>query len=513
MNKKPTVLLILDGYGLNDKTDGNAIAQADTPVVDKLMANYPFVKGYASGMAVGLPDGQMGNSEVGHLNMGAGRVVYQQLTSITKSIMDGDFFEIDEFLKAVENCKKNNSALHLIGLLSDGGVHSHNTHLYALLELAKRHGLTKVYVHAILDGRDTAPTSGKGFLEELEAKLQEIGVGTIASVSGRYYAMDRDNRWDRVEVAYNAIVLGEGKSSANVQQTITATYADDVNDEFVIPTVITKDGKAVGTVNENDSIIFFNFRPDRARELTRALCIEDFDQFNRKKGFFPLTFVTFTEYDDTIPNHIVAFKATDITNTFGEFLAANKLKQLRLAETEKYAHVTFFFNGGVEQPNEGEERLLVKSPTVATYDLQPEMSAPKVTENLVNAIKEQKNDVIICNLANPDMVGHTGIMEAAIKAVEVIDNCVGKIVDAVIEANAQLFICADHGNVEQLIDYENGAPFTAHTTNPVPFILVNADEKYKLRENGCLADIAPTLIELMGMEQPVEMTGKSLLTI
>lgn len=513
MSKKPTVLLILDGYGLNEKTEANAIAQANTPVMDKLMADYPFVKGYASGMAVGLPDGQMGNSEVGHLNMGAGRVVYQQLTSITKSILDGDFFEIAEFLQAIENCKKNNTALHLIGLLSDGGVHSHNTHLYALLELAKRQGLNNVCIHAILDGRDTAPTSGKGFLEELEAKIKEIGVGKIASVSGRYYAMDRDNRWERVETAYNAIVLGEGNTSTSAKQMMTATYADDVNDEFVMPTVITEDCKAVGTINKDDSVIFFNFRPDRARELTRAFCIEDFDQFNRKKGFIPLNFVTFTEYDDTIPNHIVAFKATDITNTFGEYLAANNLKQLRLAETEKYAHVTFFFNGGVEEPNKDEERLLVKSPSVATYDLQPEMSAPKVTENLVNAIKEQKHDVIICNLANPDMVGHTGMMEAAVKAVEAIDSCVGQIVAAVLEANAQIFICADHGNVEQLVDYETGEPFTAHTTNPVPFILVNADEKYKLRENGCLADIAPTLIQLMDMEQPVEMTGKSLLTI
>lgn len=512
MSKKPTVLLILDGYGLNDKTEGNAIALAKTPVMDGLIAKYPFVKGYASGMAVGLPDGQMGNSEVGHLNMGAGRIVYQELTRITKSIQDGDFFENDAFAKAVANCKENNSDLHLFGLLSDGGVHSHNTHLYGLLELAKKQGLTNVYVHAFLDGRDTPPTSGKGYLEQLEAKMKEIGVGKIATVSGRYYAMDRDNRWDRVELAYNAMVLGEGNKGTDAVSAVAASYAADKEDEFVLPTVIEENGVPVASIKANDSVIFFNFRPDRAREITRTFCDDAFTSFERKKGFFPLTFVTFTEYDPTIPNHIVAFHKVEITNTFGQFLAEHNLKQLRLAETEKYAHVTFFFNGGVETPNKGEERSLVKSPSVATYDLQPEMSAPAVDDNLVNAIKGQEYDVIICNFANPDMVGHTGMVDAAIKAVETIDACVGKAVDALLEADGQMFICADHGNVEQLIDYQSGAPFTAHTTNPVPFILVNADPKYKLAENGCLADIAPTLIELMGMEKPAEMTGKSLLT-
>ena len=511
MSKKPTVLMILDGYGLNEKTTGNAVAEGKTPVMDKLMAEYPFVKGNASGMAVGLPDGQMGNSEVGHLNMGAGRIVYQELTRITKEIQDGTFFENEAMLKAVENCKAHDSALHCFGLLSDGGVHSHNTHLYGLLELAKRHGLTDVCVHCFLDGRDTAPTSGKGFIEELVAKMDEIGVGRIATIEGRYYVMDRDNRWERVEKAYEALVYGEGVKAADPIEAIAASYAQDVTDEFVLPTVIEKDGKPVGTIKPNDSVIFFNFRPDRAREITRSLCDPEFTGFERKNGFFPLTYVCFTEYDATIPNKIIAFHKVEITNTFGQFLAAHGLKQLRLAETEKYAHVTFFFNGGVEVPNEGEERILVKSPSVATYDLQPEMSAPEVGEKLVEAIKSEKYDVIIINFANPDMVGHTGVEKAAIQAVEAVDTCVGNAVEALKEVNGQMFICADHGNCEQLLDYETGAPFTAHTTNPVPFILVNYDEAYTLREGGCLADIAPTLIEMMGMEQPAEMTGKSLL--
>lgn len=511
MSKKPTVLLILDGYGLNDKVEGNAIAMAKTPVMDRLMKEYPFVKGNASGMAVGLPEGQMGNSEVGHLNMGAGRIVYQELTRITKAIEDGDFFTNEAFVKAVANCKENGSDLHLLGLLSDGGVHSHIEHLYGLLELAKREGVTNVYVHAFLDGRDTAPASGKGFLEQLQAKMDEIGVGKIATISGRYYAMDRDNRWERVEKAYNAIVLGEGKKVTNAMEAITASYAEEVFDEFVLPTVVEENGTAVATVKENDSVIFFNFRPDRARELTRAFCDDAFTGFERKQGYFKTNYVTFTEYDPTIPNHVVAFHKVEIKNTFGEFLAKNGKTQLRLAETEKYAHVTFFFNGGVEEPNEGEERQLVKSPAVATYDLQPEMSALAVDDHLVDAIKGQKYDVIICNFANPDMVGHTGVQDAAIKAIETVDECIGKAVEALLEVDGQMFICADHGNAEQLIDEVTGAPFTAHTTNPVPFILVNADKAYTLRENGCLADIAPTLIELMGMEQPEDMTGKSLL--
>ncbi len=511
MSKKPTVLMILDGYGLNDRTEGNAVALAKTPVMDKLMKEYPFVKGYASGMAVGLPDGQMGNSEVGHLNMGAGRIVYQELTRITKSIQDGDFFENEGLMTAINNVKANNSALHLFGLLSDGGVHSHNTHLYGLLEMAKKNGIDKVYVHAFLDGRDTAPTSGKGFMQELCDKMQEIGVGQVATVSGRYYAMDRDNNWDRIEKAYDAITKGEGDKASDSVQAIADSYAKDVNDEFVVPVVIENDGKPVATVNDKDSIIFFNFRPDRARQMTRAFCIDDFDGFNRgaRKD---VTFVCFTEYDVTIPNKEIAFKKVSITNTFGEFIANNGMKQARIAETEKYAHVTFFFNGGVEEPNANEDRILVNSPKyVPTYDKKPRMSAYTVCDKLCEAITGGEYDVIICNFANPDMVGHTGVVEAAINAIEVIDQCVGEVVEFIKQVDGQLFICADHGNAEQLIDYETGGSYTAHTTNPVPFILVNADPAYKLREGGCLADIAPTLIELMGMEQPEEMTGKSLL--
>lgn len=511
MSKRPTVLMILDGYGLNEKTGGNAVAQGKTPVMDKLMAECPFVKGNASGMAVGLPEGQMGNSEVGHLNMGAGRIVYQELTRITKEIEDGVFFENEALLKAIGNCRKNGSDLHLFGLLSDGGVHSHNTHMYALLELAKRNGIENVYLHAFLDGRDTPPSSGKDFVKEAMDKMEEIGVGRVATVMGRYYVMDRDNRWDRVQKAYEALVLGQGETAECGICAVQQSYDKDETDEFVLPTVIVEDGKPVATVKENDSVIFYNFRPDRAREITRAFCDDKFEGFERTKGFFPLTFVAFTEYDVTIPNKIVAFHKVEIKNTFGEFLAKNGLKQLRTAETEKYAHVTFFFNGGVEEPNEGEDRILVNSPKVATYDLQPEMSAYKVCDGLVEAIKSDQYDVIIVNFANPDMVGHTGVEAAAIKAIEAVDECVGKVVDVIREVNGQMFICADHGNAEQLIDYDTNEPFTAHTTNPVPFILVNYDDGYTLREGGCLADIAPTLIEMMGMEQPVEMTGKSLL--
>lgn len=511
MSKKPTVLMILDGYGLNEKKEANAVAMANTPVMDKLMAEYPFVKGNASGMAVGLPEGQMGNSEVGHLNMGAGRIVYQELTRITKEIQDGDFFKNEALLKAVKNCKENNSDLHLFGLLSDGGVHSHNSHMYGLLELAKKEGIQNVYVHAFLDGRDTAPASGKGFVQEALDRMNEIGVGKIASVMGRYYAMDRDNRWDRVEKAYKAIADGEGVTANDALTAVQNSYDKDETDEFVLPTVIMENDAPVATVKDKDSIIFYNFRPDRARELTRAFCADAFDGFERKGGRKDTTYVVFTEYDVTIPNKTVAFNKVEITNTFGEYLAKNGKTQLRTAETEKYAHVTFFFNGGVEEPNKGEERLLVKSPKVATYDLQPEMSAYQVCDGLVDAIKSDKYDVIIINFANPDMVGHTGVQEAAVKAVEVVDECVGKAVEALKEVDGQMFICADHGNCEQLIDYETGAPFTAHTTNPVPFILVNYDDNYTLREGGCLADIAPTLLEMMEMEQPAEMTGKSLL--
>ena len=510
MSKKPTVLMILDGYGLNEKKEGNAVAEGKTPVMDKLMAEYPFVKGNASGMAVGLPDGQMGNSEVGHLNMGAGRIVYQDLTKITKAIQDGDFFENKALLAACENVKENHSALHLMGLVSDGGVHSHNTHIYGLLEMAKRQGIEKVYVHCFLDGRDTPPASGKEYVEELEAKMAEIGVGQVATVMGRYYAMDRDNRWDRVEKAYRAMVYGEGEKAVSGPEGIQISYDKDTTDEFVLPTIVEKDGAPVATIQDKDSIIFFNFRPDRAREITRTFCDDEFAGFERGERI-KTVFVCFTEYDVTIENKQVAFVKEEITNTFGEFLAANGMKQARIAETEKYAHVTFFFNGGVEEPNEGEDRILVKSPKVATYDLKPEMSAYEVCDKLTDAIRSGKYDVIIINFANPDMVGHTGVETAAIKAIEAVDECVGKTVEAIKEVDGQMFICADHGNAEQLIDEETGEPFTAHTTNPVPFILVNADPAYKLREGGCLADIAPTLIELMGLEQPKEMTGKSLL--
>lgn len=510
MRKKPVVLMILDGYGLNEKTEGNAVREAATPVMDSLMAEYPFVRGNASGMAVGLPDGQMGNSEVGHLNMGAGRIVYQELTRITKEIQDGTFYENPALLLAVNNCKKNDSALHLFGLVSDGGVHSHITHISGLLELAKRNGLEKVYVHCFLDGRDTPPASGKGYVEQLEAEMKRIGVGQVASVMGRYYAMDRDNNYDRVKLAYDALTKGEGLTAASGPEGVQASYERNETDEFVKPTVIVKDGAPVATIHDGDSVIFFNFRPDRAREITRAFCDDDFKGFDRPKRL-QLTYVCFTEYDPTIPNKEVAFHKVEVTNTFGEWLAAHNMKQARIAETEKYAHVTFFFNGGVETPNEGEDRILVNSPKVATYDLKPEMSAYEVCDKLVEAIGSDRYDVIIINFANPDMVGHTGVEAAAIKAVEAVDKCVGRAVEAVKKADGVLFICADHGNAEQLIDYETKAPFTAHTTNQVPFILVNYDPAYTLREGGCLADIVPTLIQVMGMEQPAEMTGKSLL--
>lgn len=510
MSKKPTVLMILDGFGLNETKEGNAAAQADTPVLDRLMKECPFVKGYASGLAVGLPDGQMGNSEVGHLNMGAGRIVYQELTRISKEIEDGTFFQNEALLSAVGNCRQNHSDLHLFGLVSDGGVHSHNTHIYGLLELAKREGLKNVYVHCFMDGRDTAPTSGKGFIQELADKMQEIGVGQIATISGRYYAMDRDNRWERVEKAYLALTKGEGVKASDPVEAMQASYDDEKTDEFVLPTVIEKDGQPVATVKDKDSVIFFNFRPDRAREMTRVFCCDDFSGFERGERK-QVKYICFTEYDVTIPNKEIAFKKVELHNTFGQFLAANGKTQARIAETEKYAHVTFFFNGGVEEPNEGEERILVKSPKVATYDLQPEMSAPAVCDKLCEAIRSQKYDVIIINFANPDMVGHTGVMEAAIKAVEAVDACVGRAVDALMEVDGQMFLCADHGNAEQLIDYETGAPFTAHTTNPVPFILINYDPAYTLKEGGRLADIVPTMIEMMGMEKPAEMTGESLL--
>ena len=505
MSKKTTLLLILDGFGINNNGESNAIAMANKPNIDKIMKTYPTVAGYASGMAVGLPEGQMGNSEVGHLNMGAGRIVYQELTRITKAIADGDFFTNEALVSAMENAKQNDKPLHLFGLLSDGGVHSHNTHLYALLEMAKKFGLTKVYVHAFLDGRDTPPNSGKGYMEALVNRMQEIGVGEVATVSGRYYAMDRDNRWDRVEKAYNAIAKGEGETGTDPILAIAKSYEKEVLDEFVLPTVI----KPEGVVSEGDSIIFFNFRPDRAREMTRVFCDDAFEGFERKR--IATHFVTFTQYDITIPNKIVAFTPQTLANTFGQYLAANGKTQLRIAETEKYAHVTFFFNGGVEEPNQGEERKLIPSPKVATYDMQPEMSVFTVVEGLIGAIRGGAYDMIIANFANPDMVGHTGDLSAAVKAIESVDKAVGEVVDALVEVGGQGFICADHGNAEQMEDYTTHEPFTAHTTNPVPFVLVNYKEGVTLKEGGKLADIAPTLLEMMDMDKPAEMTGESLL--
>ena len=503
--------MILDGYGMRDTCEHNAVCEAKTPIMDQLMSQCPFVRGNASGLAVGLPDGQMGNSEVGHLNMGAGRIVYQELTRITKSIEDGDFFENPEFLAAADTCKKNDSALHLFGLVSDGGVHSHLTHLFGLLEFAKRQGLKKVDVHCFLDGRDTPPTSGKEFVAELEKKMQQLGVGEVASVMGRYYAMDRDKNWDRVQKAYNVLTKAEGEKAESACAGIQASYDKEVNDEFVVPFYVEKDGKPVATIQDGDSVIFFNFRPDRAREITRAFCDEGFTGFAREKKL-DLTFVCFTDYDETIGNKLIAFKKEEIKNTFGEFLAAHHMTQARIAETEKYAHVTFFFNGGVEEPNEGEDRILVPSPKeVPTYDLKPEMSAPIVCDKLVEAIESGKYDVIIINFANPDMVGHTGVESAAIKAIETVDACVGRAVEAIKAAGGVLFICADHGNAEVMVDEATGEPWTAHTTNQVPFVLVGADPAYKLREGGRLCDIVPTLIELMGLEKPKEMTGESLL--
>ena len=507
--KRPTVLMILDGYGLGENTTGNAIEKAKTPVIDEFIKDYPFVEGQASGEFVGLPDGQMGNSEVGHLNIGAGRIVYQDLTKITKAIEDGEFYKNEALLAACNNANKNDSSLHLMGLLSDGGVHTHIEHVYGLLKLAKQQKVGKVYIHCFLDGRDTPPDSGKTYLEDLQKAIQKIGVGEIATVIGRYYAMDRDNRWDRVELAYNALTKGEGVQETDASQAVAKSYKEGKTDEFVLPTVIIKNDKPIATIKSDDSIIFFNFRPDRAREITRTFCMDDFDGFARGKRI-KTTYVCFTDYDVTIDNKLVAFPKTRIENTFGEFLAMHHLKQARIAETEKYAHVTFFFNGGIEEPNEGEDRILVKSPKVATYDLRPEMSALEVCGKLTEAIKSDKYDVIIVNFANPDMVGHTGIKAAVVAAIEAIDKCVGEAVEAIKSVNGQMLICADHGNAEKLVDEVTGEPFTAHTTNPVPFILVNA-KNFDLKEGGKLADIAPTLIDLMGLEKPKEMTGESLL--
>ena len=450
---------------------------------------------FASGLSVGLPKGQMGNSEVGHTNIGAGRIVYQELTKITKSIEDGDFFSISEFNKAIENCKKYNSKLHIMGLLSDGGVHSHQRHLFALLELAKRKDFEDVYVHCFLDGRDTPPASAEGYLAELEAKMSEKGVGKIATIMGRFYAMDRDKRWNRIQKAYDAMVKGEGEKASSASVAIENSYQKEVFDEFVVPTVICNNDKPVAKIEENDSVIFFNFRPDRAREITRAIVDEEFDGFERE--YFKTNFVTFTNYDETIKNVSVAFKKDEIKNTFGEIISKHGMTQLRIAETEKYAHVTFFFNGGEEKQYEGEDRILIPSPKVETYDMKPEMSAFEVTENVLNAIHSRKYDSIILNFANPDMVGHTGNVEAVIKALESLDGCVEKIVEAIEEEHGILLITADHGNCEQMIDYKTGEPHTAHTTNPVPLVLVGKDD-VKLKE-GRLADLAPTMLDLMGL--------------
>lgn len=509
--KKPVVLMILDGYGLSDEVKGNAVKAADTPVMDRLMKEYPFVKGHASGLAVGLPEGQMGNSEVGHLNMGAGRIVYQDLTRITKSIEDGDFFKKPELLEAVENCKKNNSDMHIMGLLSNGGVHSDNSHLYAVLKLCKEQGLERVYVHCFMDGRDTLPTSGEGFVKEL-CDVMKKETGSIATIIGRYWAMDRDNRWERIKKAYDALVFGKGVKETDPVEAVKNSYARDITDEFIEPAVIEKDGKPTATIKEKDSVIFMNFRPDRAREISRTFCCDDFTGFDRGERI-KTTYVCFTEIDESIPNKKIVFKEEEILNTFGKYISDNGLKQARIAETEKYAHVTFFFNGGVEKPNPGEDRFLIPSPKVATYDLQPEMSAYQVKDKLIEVIKKGEHDVIIINFANPDMVGHTGVMDAVIKAIETVDECVGEVVEVIKEAGGVMFLCADHGNAEELIDPETGSVWTAHTTNPVPFILINGPEGAKLKEDGKLCDIAPTLLELLELEQPAEMTGRSLLEV
>ncbi len=501
---KPLMLCIMDGFGCRDDSRANAIAAANKPFLDELFAKYPHTRIGASGMDVGLPDGQMGNSEVGHTNIGAGRVVYQELTRITKAIQDGEFFENDVLKAAMANAKKPGAALHLYGLLSDGGVHSHNGHLYGLLEMARREGVENVYVHCFMDGRDTPPASGKEYVQQLLDKCAELGVGKVATLCGRYYAMDRDNRWDRVKKAYDALVLGEGEHAADPVAAMQASYDNDVTDEFVLPTVIGEGGR----IQAGDSVVFFNFRPDRAREITRTLVDPDFTGFERKNGCFPLYYVCFTQYDATMPNVHVAFRPQSLTNTLGEYLAANGKTQLRIAETEKYAHVTFFFNGGVEAPYQNEDRALIASPKVATYDLKPEMSAYEVADECVRRIESDKYDVIILNFANCDMVGHTGVFEAAVKAVEAVDACARKVITAVLNKGGAVLLTADHGNADYMAD-EDGTPFTAHTTNPVPFLVAGAGD-VTLREGGRLADIAPTMLKLMGLPQPAEMTGESI---
>ena len=510
MKDKLTMLMILDGFGDNDNKDGNAIKLAKTPNIDKLMKKYNHTEISTSGLAVGLPEGQMGNSEVGHTNIGAGRIVYQELTRITKSIEDGDFFTNPEFIAAIENCKKNHSKLHILGLVSDGGVHSHIRHLYGLLEMAKRRDFEDVYVHCFLDGRDTPPASAESYIVKLQEKMQEKEIGKIASICGRFYSMDRDKRWERVQKCYDALVKGEGKKASSAVKAIEDSYQKEVFDEFVEPTVICNGEEPVATIEKNDSVIFFNFRPDRAREITRALVDPEFNDFETKKDL-NLYFVCFTNYDETMPNVHIAFQKETLHNTFGEYVSKLGYTQLRIAETEKYAHVTFFFNGGEEKLFKGEDRILVPSPKVETYDLKPEMSAYEVTDKVIEAIQKDYYDCIILNYANTDMVGHTGSLEAAIKAVEAVDECVGKVVKLVEEKEGNLLITADHGNEEQMIDYATGEPHTAHTTNPVPLILVTKNEKLKLKTGGKLADLAPTMLDLMNLQKPEEMTGESLL--
>jgi 2,3-bisphosphoglycerate-independent phosphoglycerate mutase len=516
MAKTPYALIIMDGYGLAPASKGNAISISGSKNVNALIKNYPSATLGASGLSVGLPDGQMGNSEVGHLNMGAGRIVYQDLTKITKSIQDGDFFENPALLKAMNNAKKPGKKLHLYGLLSTGGVHSHITHLFALLKMAKEQGVPETYVHCFMDGRDTSPTSGVEFISELQAEIDKLGYGKIASIVGRYYAMDRDNNWDRVEQAYDLLTLGKGIKASNAVQAMKESYANGVTDEFIKPTKIEENGKPLGLIEQGDSIICFNFRPDRAREITRAISQPQFvvpkgTAFERKTGYLTPVYVCFTVYDSEFTGLEIAFPKTKLTNTLGEYLAKQGKKQLRIAETEKYAHVTFFFNGGVEQPNENEVRDLIPSPKVATYDLQPEMSAYEVTDKVLEELDSGEFDVVILNFANCDMVGHTGVIPAAVKAVDTVDECVKKVTDKILSMGGSALLTADHGNADKLLA-EDGSSFTAHTTNPVPVVLVS--EKYKnatLRKDGVLADLAPTLLTVMGLPVPAEMTGKSLI--
>ena len=514
--KIPYAIIIMDGYGLAPADDGNAIALNGSKNINSLIKTYPSATLGASGLSVGLPDGQMGNSEVGHLNMGAGRIVYQDLTKITKAIQDGDFYNNPALLKAIENAKNNGKKLHLYGLLSDGGVHSHLTHVYALLELAAKHGLKDVFVHCFMDGRDVSPTSGADYIRKLQAEIKKIGAGKIASVCGRYYAMDRDNNWDRVEKAYDMLTLGTGDATENPAEAVEKSYAAGVTDEFITPVKVYENGKPLGLLEKGDSVICFNFRPDRAREITRAVSQKEFTvpkgtAFERKTGYIDPVYVCFTVYDAEFEGLEIAFPKTALDNTLGEYLAKLGKKQLRIAETEKYAHVTFFFNGGVETPNEGEKRDLIASPKVATYDLQPEMSAYLVTDKVLEELDGGEFDVVILNFANCDMVGHTGIIPAAVKAVGTVDECVKKVLDKILEMGGAALVTADHGNADKLLS-EDGSPFTAHTTNPVPVILVS--EKYKnakLRTDGVLADLAPTLLTVMGLPVPKEMTGKSLI--